>query len=139
MGGSVIERSIKSLVLIRAKNLAESVETPMLLIDAAGNLVFYNEGAENLLGTPFTDVGNVSSSEWEEKFKIRARDDKPAPLERMPGWVDVTHERPGLGHVRITTLDGRDLFIAVCTVPLFTAQDQFDGALVLFWEEPEGA
>jgi PAS domain-containing protein len=138
MGGSVIERSIKSLVLIRAKNLAESVTTPMLLIDAIGNLIFYNEAAEALLGTPFTDVGNIPASEWQDKFKIRARDDSPAPLERMPGWIDLVHERPGLGHLRITTLEGNDLFIAVCAVPLFTAQRQFDGALVLFWEEEEG-
>ncbi|MGH2759491.1 MAG: PAS domain-containing protein [Actinomycetota bacterium] len=134
----MIERSIKSLVLIRAKNLAESVATPMLLIDAVGNLIFYNEGAESLLGTPFTDVGNLPASEWQDRFRIRARDDKPAPLEQMPGWIDLQGERPGLGHVRITTLDGTDLFIAVCAVPLFTAQRQFDGALVLFWEEREG-
>lgn len=132
-----MERALKSLVLIRAKHLAESVTTPMLLIDADGNLVFYNEGAETLLGVPFTDVGNVAASEWQAKFRVRARDDQPAPLQKMPGWFDLKEERPGLGHVRLTTLDGKDHFIAVCAFPLFTAQTQFDGALVIFWEEEE--
>jgi len=137
MGGTVIERALKSLVIIRAKHLAESVTTPMLLIDAEGNLVFYNEGAEALLETPFTDVGVIPAAEWQDMFRLRARDDSPAPLEKMPGWIDLQGERPGLGHVRFTTLTGKDHFVAVCAVPLFTAQKQFDGALVLFWDEPE--
>lgn len=135
MTGVTLERTLKSLVLIRAKHLAESVTTPMLLIDAEGNLVFYNEAAEALLGAPFTNVGQVPASEWQAQFKVRGRHDDPAPLETMPGWADLQGERPGLGHVRLTTMDGTDLFIAVCAFPLFTSQDQFDGALVIFWTE----
>ena len=132
-----MERTLKSLVLIRAKHLAESVTTSMLLIDAEGNLVFYNEAAEALLGTPFTDVGQVPASEWQAQFKVRGRHDEPAPLQSMPGWQDLLGERPGIGHVKLTTLDGRDLFLAVCAFPLFTSQQQFDGALVIFWEEEQ--
>ena len=132
-----MERTLKSLVLIRAKHLAESVTTPMLLIDAEGNLIFYNEGAEALLGTPFSDVGSIPASEWQAQFHVRGRDDAPFPLESMPGWIELQGERPGIGHVRLTTLDGTDHFIAVCAFPLFTAQRQFDGALVIFWKEDE--
>lgn len=137
MTGDTMERTLKSLVLIRAKHLAESVTTPMLLIDAEGNLVFYNEGAEAQLGTPFTDVGQVPAAEWQTQFRVRGRHDEPAPLQSMPGWIDLQGERPGIGHVRLTRLDGSDLFIAVCAFPLFTSQQQFDGALVIFWPEDE--
>lgn len=130
-----MERALKSLVLIRAKHLAESVTTPMLLVDANGNMVFYNEAAEMVVGRAFNDVGPVPAADWQERFRVRARDDSPAPLEKMPGWMDLKGERPGLGHLRLTTIEGRDLDVAVCAFPLFTSQHQFDGALVIFWEE----
>lgn len=132
-----MQRTLKSLVLIRAKHLAESVTTPMLLIDALGNLVFYNEAAEEVLGAPFTEVGQKPATEWQAQFKVRGRRDEPAPLESMPGWMDLRGARPGTGHVRLTTLEGTDIFIAVCAFPLFTSQHQFDGALVIFWTEDE--
>jgi PAS domain-containing protein len=132
-----VERTIKSLVLIRAKHLAESVTTPMLLADGEGNMIFYNEAAEAVLGTAFSDLGPIPASQWQEQFKVRGRGDAPFPLESMPGWMDVKSERPGLGHVKFTSLHGDDHFIAVCAFPLFTAQRQFDGALVIFWEEDE--
>lgn len=133
----MVERTLKSLVLIRGKHLAESVTTPMLLIDAEGNLIFYNEAAEVRLGLPFADLGPVPVSVWQEKFRVRGRDDSPFPLDAMPGWIELQKERPGIGHVRFTTADGRDLFIAVCAFPLFTSERQFDGALVFFWDDPE--
>jgi PAS domain S-box-containing protein len=130
-----LERTTKSLVLIRAKHLAESVTTPMLLLDAEGNVVYFNEAAESALGLRYTEVGQIPVSEWQERFKVRARDGSPFTLDTMPGWGDVRNERPGTGHVRLTTADGREPLLAVCAVPLFTSQDQLDGALVLFWEE----
>ncbi len=90
-----------------------------------------------MLGTPFSDVGSIPASEWQAQFRVRGRDDTPFPLESMPGWIELQGERPGIGHVRLTTLDGTDHFIAVCAFPLFTAQRQFDGALVIFWKEDE--
>lgn len=130
-----MERTLKSLVLIRAKHLAESVTTPMFLIDSVGNMIFFNEAAEAKVGRAFADVGQIPVKEWQEQFRVRGPDDTPYPLESMPGWVKVQEERPGVGEVVFTTYDGRDLSIAVCALPLFSGQDQFEGALVLFWED----
>jgi PAS domain-containing protein len=137
MPGSGYGRALKSLALIRAKHLAESVTTPMLLTDREGTLIFYNEAAEVLLGYSFSDLGALPAKEWQEQFNVRGRDGTPFPLEAMPGWLEVQGERPGTGHVLLTRVDGVDLFLAVCAFPLFTAQRQFDGALVLFWHEEE--
>jgi PAS domain-containing protein len=133
-----VERALKSLVLIRAKHLAESVTTPMFIIDNDGNMIFFNEAAEVKVGRAFADVGQIPVAEWQEQFKVRELDDTPAPLESMPGWFQLQKERPGLGELMFTTFDGRDLRIAVCALPLFSGEDQFEGALVLFWEDGEG-
>jgi PAS domain-containing protein len=131
-----VER-LKSLVLIRAKHLAESVTLPMFLADSDGNLIFYNEAAESLVGRPFLDSGSISAAEWQRMFNVRDRSDAPFPLESMPGWVAVRGARPAMGHMRFTHADGTDRLIAVCAFPLFTSQEQFDGALILFWEDDE--
>jgi PAS domain-containing protein len=129
-----VER-LKSLVLIRAKHLAESVTLPMFLADADGNLIFYNEAAEALVGRPFVDSGAISAIEWQQMFNVRDRADAPFPLESMPGWITVQGARPAMGHIRFTSADRTEHFAAVCAFPLFTEQTRFEGALLLFWED----
>ncbi len=126
---------LKSLVLIRAKHLAESVTLPMFIADSDGNLIFYNEAAEQLVGRPFMDNGSISAAEWQRMFNVRDRTDNPFPLESMPGWIAVQGARPAMGHMRFTAADSSDRLIAVCAFPLFTSQEQFEGALLLFWED----
>jgi PAS domain-containing protein len=133
----MVEGTLKSLVLIRAKHLAESVTTPTFIADREGTLIFYNEAAEMLLGRPFADHGPMSASQWGEIFNIRSRDDSPFPLDTMPGWLEVQQHRPAIGHLKFRAANGADHFIAVCAVPLFTSQEQFEGAMVIFWEDSE--
>ncbi len=132
-----MERALKSLALIRAKHLAESVTTPMLLTDREGTLIFANEAAEGLTGYRFTDLGPLTAQQWQKQLGVRGRDGQDFPLDAMPGWLELMGERPGTGHVMIRCLDGTDLVLAVCAFPLFTAQREFDGALVLLWQDGE--
>ena len=130
-----MERTLRSLVLIRAKHLAESVTTPTFLADEQGNLIFYNESAAALLGKSFSDAGAMPASEWQKIFDVRSRDGSPLPLDGMPGWVALQEHRPSMGHLRFTALDGEERFIAVCAIPLFTQPEQFEGALIIFWQD----
>lgn len=129
--------TLKSLVLIRAKHLAESMTTATFLADGDGSLIFFNEAAELLVGRTFNDVGPLSAAQWQESLNVRSRDGSPLPLEAMPSWMAVQRQRPDLGHVRFTALDGNECFIATCAIPLFAPPDRFEGALVIFWEEEE--
>ena len=132
----MVERSLKSLVLIRAKHLAESVTTPMLIIDANGTIVFYNDAAGVLFDVAFNDLGQLTANEWQTKFNVRDRYDNVFPLDAMPGWIELQKQRVDkIGHVRLTTLAGEDKFLAAVAFPLFTSQQQFEGGMVLFWEE----
>lgn len=132
-----MERTLKSLVLIRAKHLAESVTRPSFLADNQGDLIFYKEAAEVLLGRAYADAGPMPASEWADIFDVRDRDGAPFPLEKMPGWIALQQHRPNLGHLQFTALDGKDRFIAVCAIPLFATPEQFEGALIIFWEDED--
>ena len=126
---------LNSLVLIRAKHLAESVTTPMFLADADGNLIFYNEAAEILLGRPFLDTGALAPSEWQRTFDVRDRNGAPFPLESMSSWISVQNEQPAMGHLTFGGADGTDHLVATCAFPLFTERQRFEGALILFWRD----
>ncbi len=125
----------KSLVLIRAKHLAESVTTPMFLADAGGNLIFFNEAAEAMLGRPFGDNGLLTPGEWQQTFDVRDRNDAPFALESMASWMQVQNEQPAMGHIKFRSADGTDHLVATCAFPLFTEQQRFEGALILFWRD----
>src|SRR5438067_3670560 len=100
----------------------------MFLADADGNLIFYNEAAEGLLGRPFVDNGALSPSDWQQAFDVRDRNDAPFPLESMGSWIQVQHEQPAMGHIKFSGADGTDHLVATCAFPLFTEQQRFEGA-----------
>lgn len=91
-----MRRSLNNLVLIRARHLAESITTPSFLTDAAGDIIFYNEAAEALIGRRFSDQGAMSTGEWQQLLDVRTKDGKPFPLEEMPGWMALQRHRPTL-------------------------------------------
>jgi PAS domain-containing protein len=136
MGAEMVE-TLKSLVLIRAKHLAESITVPAWLADADGNLVFFNEAAELLIGRTFADAGPMPASEWIETFNIRDRNDSTLKLEEVPGWVALQEHRPQTGHVKFTAQDGKDHFVSTAAIPLSDTPEHFEGVLIVFWEEPE--
>ena len=41
---------------------------PIFLVDPSGNLLFYNEPAEQLLGSRYDETGEMSVSEWSSLF-----------------------------------------------------------------------
>lgn len=133
--GPNVERTLKNLVLIRAKHLAEGVTTPTFLADAEGTLIFYNEPAEALVGKTFADTGPMPAQVWRDRLDVRTKEGDPFPLDDMPGWMALQRHRPTLGHIRFRAFDGTDRLIAVCGIPLFTHPDRFEGGLIIFWDE----
>jgi PAS domain-containing protein len=127
-------RRQKNLVLILAREFASKLAHPMLVTDAQGNLVFYNEPAEDVLGRPFNEAGELSAERWAASFRAEDANGEPMPLERMPAGVALVERRPSTGIVRFTGLDGEARTISVTGIPLFAHPDEFVGAVAIFWE-----
>jgi PAS domain-containing protein len=123
----------RHLVLILAREFASRLAAPMLVADAEGNLVFYNEPAEDVLGRTYAEAGTMPASEWQELFDARDLDGNPLPLERMPGGIALLERRPAHGHLQLTGLDGEERVIAVTAFPLFARAEEFVGVVTLFW------
>jgi PAS domain-containing protein len=130
----MVGRRQKNLVLILAREFASKLATATFVTDAAGDLVYYNEAAEELLGRPFGEVGEVRAEEWGSLFSVADLDGTPVPLEEMPGGVALLERRPTHRVLRITGLDGVPREISITALPLFAHADELVGTIAVFWQ-----
>jgi PAS domain-containing protein len=123
----------KGIVLILARELASKLATAAFVIDESGELVYYNEGAEELLGRPFGETVGLAAADWGTLFDVEGLDGAPVPLEEMPGGIALLERRPAHGNLRITGGDGVQREIAITALPLFAHAEELVGVLTVFW------
>jgi PAS domain-containing protein len=131
--------SPRHLVLILAREFASRLAHPMLIIDAEGNLVFYNEPAEEVLGRSYAEAGAMPASEWQELFEAEDLEGNPTPLAEMPGGIAFYERKPAHGVLRITSLDGEQRMIEITAFPLFASVEDFVGVVTIFWQDSHDA
>jgi PAS domain-containing protein len=126
----------KHLVLILAREFASNLATPTLITDERGWLVFYNEAAEEVLGRPFAEVGELPLEDWTRQFSPRTLDtEEPLPLAQRPTGIALYERRAAHERFRITSVDGTDREVAVTAFPLFAHADELVGSVTIFWLE----
>jgi PAS domain-containing protein len=124
----------KNLVLIIAREFASLLATPTFIADADGNLVFYNEAAEDILGRTYSEAGAMPAGRWGELFEIHDLEGEPMPLERMAAGIALLERRPAHGPLRMTSLEGVRRELEVTAFPLFAHADELVGMIAIFWE-----
>ena len=53
-----------ALIVLLARNLVEVLDVPGFVTDRAGQLLFYNEAAGDMLGRRFEEVGRQPLERW---------------------------------------------------------------------------
>ena len=127
----------KHLILILAREFASKLATPMFVADAKGDVVFYNEAAEKVLGRPFAEGMEMSADEWVSLFDLETLEGEPMELTEMAAGIALLERRPAHRALRIMGLDGRRRIVAVTAFPLFARADEFIGMVAIFWEQAE--
>lgn len=129
----------RPLQLILARNLLSSLSTPAFLVDAAGNLLFFNEAAAALLGRRYEEAGQMAAAEWTATFGPFGDDGEPIPYDQVPLTVALRGNRPSHGGYRIRSAGGVEHQIEASALPIVGDQN-FHGAIVVFWPQgDEGA
>ncbi len=131
-------RPQKHLALILARELASQLATATFIADATGELVFYNEPAEEILGRTFSEAGAMHAEGWAAQFRLEDLDGSPMPMERLAAGIALVERRPAHGKVWMTGLDGERRLLSVTGVPLFASPTEFVGMIALFWESTPG-
>jgi PAS domain-containing protein len=131
----VPQRRHKHLVLILAREFASNLATPALIADGEGQLVFYNEAAEAVVGRPFAETDELPLEEWTAEYEPRTADEQPLPFDQRPTGIALHERRAAHENYRVTSADGVERDLAVTAFPLFAHADEFVGIVVIFWRE----
>jgi PAS domain-containing protein len=128
-------RRPKHLALILAREFASNLATPMLIADAEGRLVFYNEAAEEVVGRPFAETGELPIDEWTTSFEPRTRENEPLAPDERPARIALEDRRAVHKQFVVTSHDGVEREVGVTAFPLFAHADEFVGIVAIFWRE----
>jgi PAS domain-containing protein len=125
------------LVLILARDFASRLATPVFLVDAEGSVIYFNEGAERVLGRRFMEGSGMDANEWSTVFSPTDVDGNPVELTDLPLGVAIIERHPDHRMLRIKSVDGTQRRIEVTAFPLFAHKDECLGAIAVFWEIPD--
>jgi PAS domain-containing protein len=135
---SNVNRPQRNLVLILARDFASRLATAVFLVDSEGDLIYFNEAAESVLGRPYEEGRSMPAAEWSTAFDPVDERGQRLSLEELPLGVAVTQQEPAHRALQILGDDGVARDLEVTAFPLFARADEFVGAVAIFWE-PSGA
>ena len=127
----------QEIEVILARQLAEYLAMPIFIVDPAGNLLFYNEPAEGILGCRYDETGPMPAGQWSTIFQPVDQDGQPMPPEEVPLMVATSKRFPAHKSFWIQGLDENLRQIEVTAFPLIGQASRFLGAVAIFWEVPE--
>ncbi len=120
--------------LILTRQLASYLAAPMFLVGPEGELLFYNEPAEALIGYRFDEALEIPLDEWASSYQLfdpstgerLTTDEFPviaALRRREPRHMSLLYQRP----------DGAKLPLGVTSIPLIGEGGALLGAVAIFW------
>lgn len=126
-----------AIEIILNRQLAECLAIPVFITDTTGNLLFYNESAEEILGRRYEDTGEMSVAEWGTVFKNKDDFGRPLPPEELPLVKTLKNRQPYHKTFWIESLQGKSERISVTSYPIIGRTEKFLGAVAIFWRPSE--
>lgn len=116
------------------RQLASYLAMPVLLVDASGNLLFYNEPAEALIGRRFEEADAMPLDVWSSSFSVRDENGSLIPSESLPLMIALRLRQPAHRRLTFTGLDGVRRVIESTAFPLEGQGGRYLGAVAIFWD-----
>jgi PAS domain-containing protein len=124
----------QEIEVILARHLSEYLVMPIFIVNPAGDLIFYNEPAEAILGQSYSETGLMPSSEWSTIFNPVDSEGRTIPPEALPLVIALQERHPAHKVIWIHGLDGVKREIEITAFPLVGQAERFLGAIAIFWE-----
>ena len=121
--------------IILNRQLADCLSIPVFITDTAGNLIFYNEPAEEILGKRFEETGEMPVEEWSTVFKPLDEKGNAMAPEELPLVKTLKEEIPYHKSFIIESLKGQLQNISVTSYPIISRTGKFLGAVAIFWKK----
>jgi PAS domain-containing protein len=120
------------IILIR--QLAGYLGVPLFLADPNGDLLFYNEPAEAIVGLRFEETGAMPAKTWTSIFKPIDEQGQAIAPEDLPLMISITTRRPAYKRLYLHGMDGVRRHIEVASIPVIGLQGEILGAASFHWE-----
>jgi PAS domain-containing protein len=121
--------------LILARQLASDLAVPILLVDARGDTLFYNEPAEAIFGRPFDEIDALPFEERAAMLAPRRENGEPLPVDQLPGMIALRERRPAHAEIYIHGFDGVLRAVEATAIPVESAGGHLLGTLVVMWRD----
>lgn len=119
--------------LILVRHLASRLAVPVFVVNQAGDLVYFNEPAERVLGRRFDEIRAMPFDEWTTAF-LPSAEGRELAVDELPLVVALRRRVPAHARFEIVGGDGVTRAIEVTAFPLVSPPDQQVGAVAMFWE-----
>jgi PAS domain-containing protein len=126
-----------AIEIILNRQLADCLAIPVFITDTAGNLLFYNESAEEILGKRYEDTGEMTVEDWATVFQNKDEDGNPLLPEELPLVKTLENHLPHHKTFWIESLAGKAEKISVTSYPIIGRAGKFLGAVAIFWRATE--
>ena len=125
----------QELEIILTQQFADSLSLPVFLTDPEGNLLFYNEPAEEILGRRYEETGSLPVKKWASIFKPKDNEGKPLEPAQLPLVQTLNERKPAHGSFWIESLNGQKYFLSVTSFPIIGRANRYLGAMAVFWKD----
>ena len=124
----------RPIEIILLRQWASHMATPIWIAGTRGELLYYNEPAEGLLGKRFDEAGEMRLRDLPKIFETTTPEGKPLSEADLPLGKALRERQPAHLRVRITALDGKSRLLDITAVPLLVQGGAYLGAMAMFWE-----
>ena len=115
------------------ERLASYLAMPIALIDPEGNLLFFNESAEQLSGSRFDEIDAMGLDELMAAFQAMDEDGSPIKLEDRAMVIALREQKPVHRRSFLRGFDGIVRRIEGIAFPLVGLGGRSLGAVGIFW------
>jgi PAS domain-containing protein len=117
--------------LILARQFASGLAVPVLLVDARGDTLFYNEPAEAILGRHFDEVDALPFEERTTMLAPLRENGEPLPVDQLPGMIAMRERGPAHSEFHMHSLDGVLRRVEATAIPIESAGGHVLGAFIV--------
>ena len=120
--------------IILNRQLADCLGIPVFITDTKGNLIYYNEPAEEILGKQYAETGEMPVEVWSTIFKPMDESGNLISPDELPLVKTLKNCYPYHKAFWIESLKGKSEKISVTSYPILGRTGKFLGAVAIFWE-----
>jgi PAS domain-containing protein len=128
--------SHQEVELILARKFAEALSDVVLIIDAQGDTIFFNEPGGRMLGRPFEEFDALPFAERNAILAPLRSDGSPLPRGELPGIRAMAEGRPTYVAFYVHDVQGHLQAVETVGVPIQNAGGRMLGAFVVAWPRP---